>query len=136
MIDFTTGIATYGHGFSMSDPSRNEILDPASGKSQVFPTSVEAGTFYYFTDSYSLDPTMQEAKVEVTISYVEHAIIQINFYHNEERLVAVGRNDDHIEGRRREIFMIADDEQLIGCEYHVDKYNNIWGITWLKWKLR
>jgi len=32
----------------MSDPSRNEILDPASGKSQVFPTSVEAGTFYYY----------------------------------------------------------------------------------------
>lgn len=32
----------------MSDASKNEILDSASGKSQVFPTSVEAGTFYYY----------------------------------------------------------------------------------------
>jgi hypothetical protein len=48
----------------------------------------------------------------------EHNINQINFFHHQERLVAVGENDDYVKKycKRREVFDIADDEQLIGCE--------------------
>lgn len=41
-------MATYGKGFTMSDPSKNQILDQASNKSPAFATSQEAGTFYYY----------------------------------------------------------------------------------------
>ena len=65
------------------------------------------------------------------------AIQQINFYHHEERLVTVGNSDDWYVmeyGGRREIFEIADNEQLIGCELdHCKDYFR--GVTWLKWKI-
>ena len=42
----------------------------------------------------------------------------INFYCKEERLVIVGWDDENVLqfGERKEIFEIADDEELIGCE--------------------
>ena len=42
--------------------------------------------------------------------------MQINFFSGEERLVVVGWDDDWVKnyGGRRELFAIADDEQLIG----------------------
>ena len=50
-------------------------------------------------------------------------IVKINFYHHTERLVKVGEEDDDYwlvwEGGRREVFEIADDEQLIGCELYL-----------------
>jgi hypothetical protein len=49
----------------------------------------------------------------------------------------VGRDDDawvNKCGKRVEIFEIAYDEQLIGCELTYDK-NYFCGVTWLKMKI-
>ena len=68
-------------------------------------------------------------------------IMQINFYHYGERLVYVGYNDAYVDmfGERREVFEIAEDEQLIGCQLHKYKLDNglihFAGVTWLKMKL-
>jgi hypothetical protein len=64
--------------------------------------------------------------------------MRINFYSGKELLVRVGWQDDGYvdwNGRRREVFEIADDEQLIGCEL---AHSNIYfeGVTWLKMKTK
>ena len=53
---------------------------------------------------------------------LERDIIRINFYSNQELLVAVGSFDDYVKsnGRRSEVFEMDDDEQLIGCELDYD----------------
>ena len=62
----------------------------------------------------------------------------ISFYHDEERLVQIGCSDNDLKnyffGERREVFEIAEDEQLIGCELEYDE--NCWFccVTWLKMK--
>ena len=77
--------------------------------------SCKAGTTYDFKKSHSFDPNKKITKVETIIHEIYTAqFIQINFYHNEERLVAV--NDTHSGNERREVFDILDDERLIGCE--------------------
>ena len=59
----------------------------------------------------------------------------INFYHHGERLVAVGghSSEGFVEeyGGRREVFDLADDEQLIGCELDYGT-NYFFGVSWLK----
>ena len=44
--------------------------------------------------------------------------MQINFFSGEERLVSTGWSDDDGKrhGGRVEVFEIADDERLIGCQ--------------------
>ena len=97
--------------------------------------SCKAGT-REFTNNHSFDPTKNITKVEVIIHKSELFNCQTNFYHHEERLVAVGRSDDYANkfGARKEIFNIADDEQLIGCELNhcTDCFR---GVTWLKMKI-
>ncbi len=66
--------------------------------------------------------------------------MQINFYHGQESLVAVGINDERVKilGGRVEVFEIAEDEQLIGCELHEMTYyvnSYFGGVTWIKIKL-
>ena len=64
--------------------------------------------------------------------------MQINFYHCEERLVKVKYNDDGIKifgVGRQEVFEIAEDEQLIGCEMEYSEYF-FHGVTWWKIKTR
>jgi len=62
----------------------------------------------------------------------------INFYHHTEILVAVGMSDYETKGDRgsREVFNIADDEQLIGCELEHDHLSLFRGVSWLKWKIK
>ena len=65
-------------------------------------------------------------------------IIEINFYHNTERLVAVGSDDEwgQYYVKRREVFNIAQDEQLFGCELEKRTSDRFFcGVTWLKWKI-
>jgi hypothetical protein len=64
-------------------------------------------------------------------------IYQINFYHHTERLVAVGKHDDYVKknGKRKEVFDIAEDEQIIGCELDESKFGNFCGMTWIKMKI-
>ena len=60
-------------------------------------------------------------KVNCIIDGGEYSICQINFFHNQQRLVAVGRSDDLLikgYGGRREVFEIGEDEQLIGCKLY------------------
>ena len=63
--------------------------------------------------------------------------MQINFYRNEVRIVKVGATDDNMiyKTDRREIFEIADDEQLIGCELDLDEMKHYCGMMWLKMKI-
>ena len=62
----------------------------------------------------------------------------INFYHHGERLVAVGGHfsEAFVEeyGGRREVFDLADDEQLIGCEL-TDDGDFYVGVKWIKIRL-
>ena len=69
--------------------------------------------------------------------------MRINFNHHQKRLVEVGEADDMVnrKGGSREVFSIADDEQLIGCELDerpstFDETKTCFvGVTWLKIKL-
>ena len=65
-----------------------------------------------FTESYTFNPAKKITKIIVTLWKHENAILQISFYHHQQRLVAVGRNDDWVVkfGYRREEFLIAEDE--------------------------
>ena len=90
------------------------------------------------TDSHIFDPTKKITRVEVNIHKSEFQILQINFYFNEELLVTVG-GIGHLfvsyGGRRREVFSIAEDEQLIGCELNQDNFHRFCGVTWIKMKV-
>ncbi len=68
--------------------------------------------------SHKFDPKKKISKVEVIIYSNEDSILRINFYSGQETLVNVGADDWFVKkyGGRVEIFEIADDEQLIGCE--------------------
>ena len=97
---------------------------------------------YNFENSHTFDPSKKITKVEVIIRKDEFMIIRINFYHHQQRLVAVGWIDENVrkEGGRVEIVEIADDEQLIGCQLHQykdDYFGSVYfkGVTWLKIKL-
>ena len=63
--------------------------------------------------------------------------MRINFYHLEERMVAVGYDDDMVNkcGGRVEVFSIGQDEQLIGCELDEQKHGYFIGVTWIKMKV-
>ena len=73
-----------------------------------------------FCDSHIFEPSKKITRVECIITEYEREIVQINFYHDGERLVMVGKNDDEVKEHggdgRKEVFEIAEDEQLIGCE--------------------
>ena len=66
--------------------------------------------------SHTFDPAKKITRVECIIKEDVYYVFQINFYHHTERLVAVGYDSDidKQSGGRREVFEIADDEQLIG----------------------
>ena len=59
----------------------------------------------------------------------------MNFYSGQETLVQMGNYDWNVKkyGGRVEIFEIADDESLIGCELDFDEVC-FCGVTWLKRK--
>ena len=68
--------------------------------------TVRAGT-RNFTNSYTFNPKKKITRVETIINIYENGIIQINFFHQpsthswesereEERLVSVGKSDDHV----------------------------------------
>ena len=64
----------------------------------------------------------------------------MNFYHHQQRLVAVFQKDFWVKeyGGRREVFSIDEDEQLIGCELDEMEFLGgkfFSGITWLKMKV-
>ena len=94
------GINIYTLGFTLSDGSK-----------------CKAGILYATEGFHTFDPAKKITKVEAFISQSENFINQINFFHHEERLVRMGMTDSVVkkEFGRREVFEIADDEQLIGC---------------------
>ncbi len=81
--------------------------------------SCTAGSRYKVNKSHTFDPNKKITKVECIINKSTQYIMRINFYTGQKRLVLVGNDyDDYVKeyGGRIEIFEIADDEQLIGCE--------------------
>ena len=52
-------------------------------------------------------------------------------------MVQVGYVDEGVKqyGGRKEVFDIAADEQLIGCEISYDVGENFCGLTWFKMKV-
>jgi hypothetical protein len=78
----------------------------------------KAGTMYDVDKSHSFDLSKKINRIECIINKYEIAIMQIHFYHQDERLVVVGMDEDLVkrEGGRVEVFDIAIDEQLVGCK--------------------
>ena len=67
----------------------------------------------------------------------ERGIDRINFFHHQELLVKLGTTSDgsiNKGKRRREVFEIANTEQMIGCKLDFDE-DDFTGVTWLKIKL-
>ena len=64
------------------------------------------------------DPKKKITSVECLIDKEEVSFNQINFYSGTERLARIGDREDRTDDDRREVFNIAEDEQLIGCELH------------------
>ena len=73
--------------------------------------SCKAGTAHNFTHSHTFNPAKKITKVECRLMDQKY-IVQINFYNNTERLVAVGQSDDYVfwNAKKREVFDIAEDE--------------------------
>jgi hypothetical protein len=87
-----------------------------------------------FMISHTFNPSKKITKIEVIIDRDEYIMCQI---HKEEIILVVG-DDDHEwvkrRGVRKEVFEIADDEQLIGCRlYRMDE--NFEGLKWMKMKV-
>jgi hypothetical protein len=83
--------------------------------------SCQAGSKYDCNRCHCFDPAKKITKIETIIFKNEWYVCQINFFHDQERLLGVGASDCSLKshyggGGRREVFGIADDEQLIGCE--------------------
>ena len=88
-----------------------------------------------FINSHIFDPVKKITKVEVIIHMWEVTLLQINFYHHQQRLVQVGQSDDYVNlFGRVEVFSIDDDEHLIGCELH-NRGKDCIGVTWIKMKV-
>ena len=89
-----------------------------------------------FTNSRKFDPAKKITNIETIFRKEENSIIRISFYHHQLRLVAVGLDDDYVKKRsgRVEVFEIAHDEQLIGCELSYSK-DYFRGVTWIKMKV-
>ena len=103
-----------------------------------------------FNNDHTFDPTKKITRIECIFAKNEQTIYQINFYHHQQRLVAVGINDDLIKahGGRREVFEIGEDEQLIGCKLYQNmstinpfvsdekEDGDFVGITFIKMKVK
>ena len=78
--------------------------------------SCKAGSREACYESHVFDPAKKITSIKTI--YDAYKFCQINFYHNEERLVRIGDLNDlsRIKGRSSEIFRIGQDEQLIGCK--------------------
>ena len=89
-----------------------------------------------FTNSYFFKSYMKITKVECVIWNNETNIMQMNFYRNLQKLVALGMDDEGVKafGERVEVFDIADDEQLIGCTLFKDS-DSFLGVKWMKMKV-
>ena len=77
----------------------------------------KAGKKYDFISSHAFDSEKKITSVEVILSQNETVILRINFYHQAQRLVSVGvEEDDDVKNwvGRRKLFNIADDVRLIG----------------------
>ena len=100
--------------------------------------SCKVGTTYDFNNNYIFDPAKKITRIECIVHKSECEIMQMNFYHHQQRLVAVGWDDKFLKiaGRRREVFEIAGDEQLIGCKLEKNKDSCLNGIKWLKMKVK
>ena len=68
--------------------------------------------------------------------------MRINFFHHHQTLIMLGKFAEKYKkkGKRREVFLIADDEQLIGCQLFEGKNDleggilRFRGVSWLKMK--
>ena len=94
--------------------------------------------------AYTFDEAKKITKVETVLRNDESNIGLIKFYNEEELLVSVGVDEEAFKLLlvRVEVFEIAEDEQLIGCEANCCIFNDCFytgsvcrGITWLKWKI-
>ena len=67
----------------------------------------------------NFDQTKKITKIDSVMRFDDYRIIQMNFYHQQQKLFSLGMYDDYYESEggagRVEVFEIADDEQLIGC---------------------
>ena len=97
-------IGTKKIGFTLSDgqPSKQGIIPKCFG--------------------HSFDPAKKITRVECFIDTDEESFDKISFYSEQQRLYTIGDSEDEekLNDNRKEVFDIADDEVLIGCELDHD----------------
>ncbi len=86
-----------------------------------------------YNTCFNIDPTKPIAKIEMIMYSADNYIGQINFFDkNGGNLYKIG--EDRYATGRRETFLIAENERLIGCEIDYGaKY--VSGITLIKWTI-
>ncbi len=97
-------------------------------------SACKAGTEYpNYNLCFKIDPDKPIAKIEIIMRKDEIMLGQINFFDknggNLCKMVS-----DSVETGRRETFLIAENERLIGCEIDYGA-RFVSGITFIKWKI-
>ena len=86
-----------------------------------------------YNTSFNIDPTKPIANIEMIMRQDEGILGQINFFDkNGGNLYKIG--DDSYTTGRRETFLIAENERLIGCEIDYGA-RFVSGITFIKWTI-
>ncbi len=95
-------------------------------------TTCKAGTQCNYNRQFNVSGSKHICKIEIIMKRQESFIGQIIFYDNNGILFKLG--EDFYATGRKEIFLIASDERLIGFE--IDHGQNfVLGVTFLKWKV-
>jgi hypothetical protein len=87
-------------------------------------------------ESKTFEISKKITKVECLLDTDERVFLGIFFYHGKERLISLrfGFFPGTGYSEKREVFDIAENEQLIGCELN-HRLTNFFGVTWIKMKL-
>ena len=97
-------------------------------------STCKAGASYQCNKNFDIKETTKICKIDVWILNDESCILEIIFYDDKNNIIKkLGSEYEQLRGRK-ETFLIAENERLIGCELEYDT-NNLWGITFLKWEI-
>ena len=81
-------------------------------------------------ESYDFNQSSKLKEIEIIYSSNDDVIGLMLFHHQDGSIKQLGP-DYHKSSGRRDKFVLREDEQLIGVELDVDKYDNAVGITFI-----
>ena len=83
-----------------------------------------------FNESYDFDQSSKLKEIEIIYHGNDNCIGLMLFHHQDGSIKQLGP-DCYKSSGRRDKFVLREDEQLIGVELDVDKYNDAVGITFI-----